>query len=166
MRTVLLAIFVLGLGTSLRAQSDDPSPGDFIDIQKEPQEQVPLELLVHYPDEARRSGLEGNVTLEALIGKDGKVIKVTVTQADYDIFKQAAIDAMMQETYSPAISNGRPTKVWMTRVIHFRLNDNDRTDNRSGNPYLRFIGLSLDSVKELFKKAGAVTETKQPDGIN
>ena len=121
MRSLFLSLICICLAISVRAQSNNPSPNDFIDVQKEPIEDVPLEQLVVYPKIARDSGLEGTVTLEALIDTDGHVLKVSAIKSDYDIFKNAAIDAMKLETFSPAMQNGKSIKVWITRRINFRL---------------------------------------------
>lgn len=99
----------------------DPKEGDFVDVSEEPHEIEPLEKLIQYPEVARRSGLEGNVTLDALIGTDGHVEKVNVLKSDYDLFKDAAVQTMMKAKFTPARQNGTPLKIWITRTIHFRL---------------------------------------------
>jgi protein TonB len=99
----------------------DPSPDDFIDVSDEPHEVQQLEKLIVYPEVARRSGLEGKVVVQALIGKDGSVEKVDVLKADYDLFKDAAVDAMKKAKFTPARQNGTPLKVWITRTINFKL---------------------------------------------
>ncbi len=101
----------------------DPQEGAFIDVSEEPHEIQPLEKLIQYPEVARRSGLEGNVTVDALIGTDGRVEKVNVLKSDYDLFKDAAVQAMMKARFTPARQNGTPLKIWITRTIHFRLNN-------------------------------------------
>jgi protein TonB len=102
---------------------DEPEPGidDFIDVTEEPAPIKPIESLVEYPETAKRSGLEGKVIVAALIGKDGAVEKVVVQKADYDIFKQAAIDAMMKARFTPARQNGTPVRVWLSKTITFKL---------------------------------------------
>ena len=47
---------------------------------------------MQYPETARHGGLEGKVTFSALIGKDGRVEKVSIDKADYEVFKQAALN--------------------------------------------------------------------------
>lgn len=101
----------------------DPKEGEFVDVSDPPTEVTPIQKLIQYPEVARRSGLEGTVTIDALIGKDGHVKKVNVIKSDYDIFKQAAIDAMMKETFTPARQNGTPLEVWTTETIHFKLSN-------------------------------------------
>lgn len=104
-------------------QEADPSPDEFVDVSQEPVAIQPIEKLIQYPEVARRSGLEGKVTVQALIGKDGSVEKVDVLKADYDLFKDAAVDAMKRAKFTPARQNGTPLKVWITETINFRLNN-------------------------------------------
>ncbi len=94
---------------------------DFVDVSEEPTPVEPLEKLIQYPEVARRSGLEGNVTVSALIGKDGRVDSVVVLKSDYDLFKEAAITAMKKAKFTPARQNGTPLKVWTTTTLHFKL---------------------------------------------
>jgi periplasmic protein TonB len=102
-------------------EEKDPDPGDFIDLSDEPHEIQPLEKLIVYPEVARRSGLEGKVTVQALINKDGSVDKVEVLKSEYDLFKDAAIEAMKKAKFTPARQNGTALKVWITRTINFKL---------------------------------------------
>jgi protein TonB len=104
------------------ATEADPTPDEFIDVSEEPHEVQPLEKLIVYPEIARRSGLEGKVQLQALIGKDGHVEKVEILKSDYDIFRDAAIAAMKSAKFTPARQNGTPLKLWITRTINFKLN--------------------------------------------
>lgn len=113
----------VNLNIKTPVESDEPKEGEFVDVSDPPTAVVPIEKLIQYPEVARRSGLEGSVTVDALIGKDGHVIKVNVLKSDYDIFKDAAIAAMMKATFTPARQNGTPLEVWTTETIHFRLNN-------------------------------------------
>jgi protein TonB len=107
----------------IKAPVEDKDPGmdDFVDVSEEPTPVEPLEKLIQYPEVARRSGLEGTVTVSALIGKDGRVDSVVVLKSDYDLFKEAAISAMKRAKFTPARQNGTPLKVWTTTTLHFKL---------------------------------------------
>jgi periplasmic protein TonB len=74
-----------------------------------------------YPEIARKAGLTGKVFLKFLVGKDGRVSNVQVLRGQ-EIFKQPAIDAIMQFRFKPARQNDKPVAVWMTQPISFRLN--------------------------------------------
>ncbi|HWF44546.1 MAG TPA: energy transducer TonB, partial [Candidatus Kapabacteria bacterium] len=99
----------------------EPSKDEFFDVSDEPEPVTPIEKLIQYPEVARRSGLEGKVIVQALIAKDGHVEKVDILKSDYDVFKQAAQDAMMKAKFTPARQNGTPLRIWITRTITFKL---------------------------------------------
>jgi protein TonB len=74
-----------------------------------------------YPEIARKAGLTGKVFLKFLVGKNGRVSNVQVLKGQ-EIFRQAAIDAILQFRFKPARQNDKPVGVWMTQPITFRLN--------------------------------------------
>jgi protein TonB len=74
-----------------------------------------------YPEIARKAGLTGKVYLKFKVGKDGRVSDVQVLKGQ-EIFRQAAIDAIMKFRFKPAKQNDKPVAVWMTQPITFRLN--------------------------------------------
>lgn len=102
-------------------EESEPSKDEFVDVSEEPNPIQPIEKLIQYPEVAKRSGLEGKVVVQALIAKDGHVEKVEVLKSDYDVFKQAAIDAMLKAKFTPARQNGTPLRIWITRTISFKL---------------------------------------------
>lgn len=58
----------------------------------------------HYPDVARRAGIEGNVTLEVQIDEDGRILEVSVHDSSgHKILDRAAVDALrsIEELPSP-----------------------------------------------------------------
>jgi periplasmic protein TonB len=101
---------------------EEPKEGEFVDVEQEPEPIEPIEKAIQYPEVAKRSGLEGKVELDALIGTDGRVIKVNILKSDFDVFKQAAEEAVKKTRFTPARQNGQPLKVWITRTIRFKLN--------------------------------------------
>ncbi len=94
---------------------------EYVDVSEEPVPLASVESLIKYPEDAKKHGLEGVVIVEALIAKDGHVEKVNVLHADHDIFKQAAIDAMLKTKFKPALQNGTPLRLWITRWVKFQL---------------------------------------------
>lgn len=74
-----------------------------------------------YPAIARRSRLEGEVVLRAVVGPDGSVSTVAVVRSTNRLFDGAAIDAVRQWRYSPPSQDGRPVSVWFEVVVKFRL---------------------------------------------
>ncbi len=75
-----------------------------------------------YPDLARKAGLEGKVFLRFQVGRDGRVSRIQVLKGQ-EIFRQAAIDAVAQFLFKPAMQNDKPVRVRMTQMIKFTLNN-------------------------------------------
>jgi len=63
-----------------------------------------------YPTEAWKRGEEGNVTLQAMIGTDGKPKDIKVHKSSgKDYFDQAALDAAKDWTFEPAKRMASPS---------------------------------------------------------
>ena len=72
-----------------------------------------------YPIMARRVGMGGRVTLQAVIAPDGSVESVEVLASKNPMFNQAAVDAVRKWRYRPALMNGSPVRVYFTVVVDF-----------------------------------------------
>jgi TonB family protein len=77
-----------------------------------------------YPEALREAGIEGTVSLEAIIGKDGTVLdhRVLNTWANPALV-EAAVEAIKQWGYKPTLLNGEPVEVVTTVTVNFRLSD-------------------------------------------
>jgi protein TonB len=75
-----------------------------------------------YPPAARQTRMEGQVVLQAVIFKDGTVgdIQVLKTPSEKFGFGEAAIKAVSQWRYRPALQSGRPVDVVMVIVVDFK----------------------------------------------
>jgi TonB family protein len=73
-----------------------------------------------YPSEARRSGIQGSVTVAAVIGTDGKPRNVRAVSGP-PILARAATDAVSQWLYQPYFVDGRPVEVETEVVVDFAL---------------------------------------------
>jgi len=77
---------------------------------------------VIYPEIAREAGIEGTVTIKAIIGKDGIVRELEVLKGlPRTGLDDAALAAVAQTTFHPAMQMGRPVAVYMSIPIKFRL---------------------------------------------
>ncbi len=95
---------------------------DYVPEAKVPTyDQKELIRLLQYPKEARNHALEGDVIIGAQIDKDGKVLQVIVRNSTHEIFEENAIEAVKKLTFTPAIQNGKPIKMWITFRIEFKL---------------------------------------------
>jgi len=77
-----------------------------------------------YPELARVARLEGNVILQAIVNSDGSVGDVEVLRCNRPNlgFEEAAIEAVQQWRYKPALQNGKPVEVYFTIYVEFTLN--------------------------------------------
>ncbi|HOW86463.1 MAG TPA: energy transducer TonB [Candidatus Aminicenantes bacterium] len=73
-----------------------------------------------YPEGARKQGLEGDVIIEAMVDEAGKVKEAKVLRG-VDGLNQAALDAVKQWLYEPAVVDGKPKAVRFTVTIRFKL---------------------------------------------
>lgn len=73
-----------------------------------------------YPALAQTARKEGVVILETIIDARGNVEAVRVLRG-YDLLNQAAVDAVSQWRFTPALLNGQPVPVVMTVTVNFSL---------------------------------------------
>jgi protein TonB len=73
-----------------------------------------------YPDLARSARVQGVVTIEAIIGADGKVEQARVLRSR-PLLDEAALTAVREWEYTPTLLNGKPTPVIMSVTVVFKL---------------------------------------------
>ena len=73
-----------------------------------------------YPDLAKAAGIQGTVTLDIVIGKDGTVESLTAVEG-HPLLVQAALDAVRQWTYKTTLLNGEPVGVATSVTVPFQL---------------------------------------------
>lgn len=74
-----------------------------------------------YPPLANTNRVEGDVQLQALIDQNGKVISAKVISGPV-LLRNAAMDAVRQWRYSPALLDGKPISMEYKVTVSFRLN--------------------------------------------
>jgi TonB family protein len=123
-------VTLLLLASSARAQSDtsisdrsreEVGSDEFISATIEPVAIDTLAKILVYPETAKRAGIEGDVELMALVGKDGKVMRVRIERSSNFIFEKPARDAMYKMRYRPATNSGKPVSYWVREKVSFRL---------------------------------------------
>ena len=78
---------------------------------------------VEYPQRARKKNITGHVVLNLLVGKDGRVKRVKVLEAQPGgVFEQNAVASARSWTFRPATYKSRNVEVWAKQTITFRLN--------------------------------------------
>ncbi len=115
--------------TLVQSAKDEPIPAkdDFVEVSEEPKPLLDMMSLIKYPLEARQRGLEGEVMVEMLISKDGKVERVEVSNATDKLFADEAIRAAMLMKFTPAKLTGEPVRIWFTQQVKFKLNQHEDT---------------------------------------
>jgi TonB family protein len=77
-----------------------------------------------YPPTARAAGIQGDVLIQATIGRDGSVMNPTVINRGVDPeLAQAALQAVTQWRYKPALLNGQPVEILTEISVSFSLVD-------------------------------------------
>ena len=75
-----------------------------------------------YPSLARDAGIEGKVLLRVTIGSDGRVEKASVIRSDVTpAMEKAAIAAVLQFEFEPAMQRNIPVRSLMAVPVWFRL---------------------------------------------
>ena len=73
-----------------------------------------------YPADAKRDRIQGTVSLQVTIDKEGHVQSVSVLQGPQELV-QSAVDAVSQWTYKPTLLNGQPVEVITTVDVNYTL---------------------------------------------
>jgi TonB family protein len=73
-----------------------------------------------YPEQALRTGLQGSVVLQALIGRDGNIRDLKLIRGSF-LLGRAAYQAVRQWRYQPWIVNGRAVEAQTFVTVDFRL---------------------------------------------
>jgi periplasmic protein TonB len=74
-----------------------------------------------YPVIAMRSRIQGVVILQAVITKKGTVQDVALLRSAHALLDEAAIAAVKQWIYEPALLNNKPISVYFRVTVEFRL---------------------------------------------
>ncbi|HKQ57753.1 MAG TPA: TonB family protein [Candidatus Eisenbacteria bacterium] len=94
-----------------------PKIGEWFPVDQEPV--VVREVKPEYPDIARSAYVEGLVTVHVLVGKEGRVLDVSLDKTfQVPMLNAAALEASRKWVFTPAMVNGKPVAFWT--VIPFR----------------------------------------------
>jgi TonB family protein len=93
-----------------------------------------------YTEDARIHGIEGTVTIEALIGEDGKIRSTKLLKGLGFGLDEVALASVQEWTLSPATRNGLPVSVGAQLDVAFTL--------RSANAMYMGAGMLPPSVKQ------------------
>ena len=75
-----------------------------------------------YPALAQEAGIEGKVILNVYVDENGRVQNALVIKGVPNTgLDEAALDAIKQWEYKPALQRGKPVGVWVSQIIKFEL---------------------------------------------
>lgn len=109
-----------GGGETAAPPAINPPPGlnDWVYYDEPPT--LITRVVPEYPEIAHDAGVEGTVQLRLLVGVDGRVKDVHVDRS-VPMLDAAAVAAVRQWVFTPALSNGHPVVVWMSVPVRFSL---------------------------------------------
>ena len=111
-------------GVSIPKGSNDADldPGIYVHVEQEPTwDAHDLQRRVKYPEIARRNNIEGMVVVQALIDRNGKVVRTMIVSSDNKVFEASAVEAVTQTVFTPAVQNKVPVAVWIQVPILYQL---------------------------------------------
>lgn len=80
-----------------------------------------IQKKVHYPEIAKRAGIEGRVFVKAFIDEKGNVVATEILKGVGTGLDQAAAKAITGTKFKPGMQNGKPVKVQVVVPIVFKL---------------------------------------------
>jgi len=95
-----------------------PKFGEYVYVEELPEAITKVAPL--YPDLAREASVDGTVMVQALVGKDGRVRDTRVVKS-IPMLDAAAVAAVRQWVFKPALSNNKPVAVWVAVPVKFTL---------------------------------------------
>jgi TonB family protein len=113
-----------GAGENIQIRQEIPSeviPDATVFIPYEQPPQLVKRVQPVYPEMARQAAVNGKVTVQFFVDKKGDVKKVLVIKAEPKGlgFEEAAINAVMQWKFTPALQREYPVGVWVAQAIAF-----------------------------------------------
>lgn len=101
-------------------------PEDFNGVDSEPKIDIwKLSSYVVYPEEARKAGIEGKVSIAVFVLKDGTATKEYIEYSDNSLLNESAMKAIKEyfkeNKIIPAISKGKSVDCWTLIPISYKL---------------------------------------------
>ncbi len=111
---------MMGSGDSLVVDNSGrtPGPGEFV-----PFDELPVLLSVQppvYPEMVREAGIDGTVTVQVLVGKDGKVKQAQAIDGPEPL-RASGLASARTALFKPALQGTSPVEVWVMVPITFQL---------------------------------------------
>ncbi len=103
--------------------AEEPGMDEFIPFEMPPMVVKRVEPV--YPELARKAGLQSKIVVKALVDKRGQVKRVVPIQG-HEIFHEAAVQAIMQWVFKPALQQNEPVAVWVAIPLNFVLKESQK----------------------------------------
>ena len=134
MKALLIFLFTITVSDSAFAQSSTihdataDSVHRFVDIPPHPDFDISayLKTNLRYPIAAKDNNIDGRVTVQFIVNKDGSIsdVKVMGNKHLYAGCEEEAIRVISDmPKWKPAKVNGQPVKAYYTQYVIFRLED-------------------------------------------
>ena len=108
------------IGTKTTPDGNDSAPktaGELAVIPKAINPKTPP-----YPESLEEEGVEGNLTLELLISKEGKVLKARIIKSDHELFSESALKTVKNYRFSSGkLKDGSAVDSLIEFVIKFEI---------------------------------------------
>jgi TonB family protein len=95
-----------------------PKYGDYVYVEELPE--AITKVAPEYPTTCREQGVEGTVMVQALVGRDGRVKDTRIIKS-IPMLDAAAVAAVRQWVFKPALYQNRPVAVWVATPVKFSL---------------------------------------------
>ena len=80
-----------------------------------------LQFAVHYPEQARRLGVQGDVVVQFVVDEEGRVRDAAVVRSPHRLLSESALAAVHRQRFRPGTVDGRPVKVRFMVPVRYRL---------------------------------------------
>lgn len=112
----LKILWVMGLAALLgRAEPTEIFRLDAVDERPRARDRIDPEI----PFRVQNAGVEGKVTMEFIVDKEGRVIDPKVLQSNNPWFERPALDAILQWRYTPGKKDGKSVHTLCQQAILF-----------------------------------------------
>lgn len=95
-----------------------PEFGEYVYVEELPE--AITKVPPRYPDAARERKVDGTVLVQVLVGRDGRIKDTKIVKSIPEL-DDAAVVAVRQWIFKPAMSKGEPVAVWVAVPIKFSL---------------------------------------------
>jgi len=99
----------------------DPYAMSVVDVEPTPTNMNDVRRIIGYPPLAREADIEGKVIVRVLVTEEGSYKKHIVLKDPHPLLTKAVEDKLPEISFSPAVLEGQPVKVWVTIPFDFKL---------------------------------------------